>query len=71
MSSAVPNYETDNPCIGLCTGLYDDVCQGCGRTIQETANWFWMTPAERVIVWQRIEREGTCVRFKEPHRVPK
>nr|WP_231971196.1 DUF1289 domain-containing protein [Polynucleobacter necessarius] len=22
---------SDSPCIGVCTTLYDEICQGCGR----------------------------------------
>jgi len=38
----------ETPCVNVClldsdTGL----CVGCGRTLQEIANWSAMTPAER------------------------
>jgi predicted Fe-S protein YdhL (DUF1289 family) len=69
--AGAPNHETDSPCIGLCTTCFDDICRGCGRQIGEVSQWCFMTPAERVVVWQRIEKEGTCVRMTEPHRIPK
>ncbi len=31
--------DSDSPGIGVCTTLYDDVCQGCGRTLGEVSNW--------------------------------
>lgn len=55
--------EIDSPCIGICSTLFDDVCQGCGRTILEVANWVLMTDQEKKDVWERITKEGTAVRF--------
>lgn len=53
----------DSPCIGICSTLFDDVCQGCGRTILEVSNWVLMTDEEKKNVWARITAEGTAVRF--------
>ena len=53
----------DSPCIAVCTTLYDEVCKGCGRTFMEVANWAFLTPNERELVWQRIEKEATAWRF--------
>ena len=53
----------DSPCIAVCTTLYDEVCKGCGRTYMEVAQWNAMPDAEREVVWQRIEAEGTSWRF--------
>ncbi|SDV50509.1 DUF1289 domain-containing protein [Chitinasiproducens palmae] len=54
----------DSPCIGICSTLFDEVCQGCGRTALEVSNWVFMNEAERRAVWDRIEREGTAIRFR-------
>jgi predicted Fe-S protein YdhL (DUF1289 family) len=54
----------DSPCIGVCSTLFDEVCKGCGRTATEVANWVFMTDDEKRTVWERIEREGTAMRFK-------
>jgi predicted Fe-S protein YdhL (DUF1289 family) len=44
--------------------LYDEICKGCGRTLIEVSNWVFMTPEEKAAVWQRIQAEGTAVRFQ-------
>jgi len=53
----------DSPCIGICSTLFDPICQGCGRTDIEVANWVFLSDDEKLAVWQRIAREGTAVRF--------
>lgn len=58
----------DSPCIGVCTTLYTEICDGCGRQYLEVAQWNGMTPEQREAIWQRIEREGTAwyfTRYKE------
>lgn len=55
--------KADSPCIGICSTLFDDECQGCGRTIIEVSNWVFMTKEEKDIVWARITLEGRAVRF--------
>ena len=57
------NKDIDSPCIGICSTLFDDVCQGCGRTILEVSNWVLMSNEEKQDVWERIKKEGTAVRF--------
>ena len=54
----------DSPCIGVCSTLFDEICKGCGRTATEVSNWVFMSDAEKRVVWERIEREGTAMRFK-------
>ena len=53
----------DSPCIGVCSTLFDEVCKGCGRTAAEVSNWVFMTDTEKRAVWQRLEAEGTAMRF--------
>ena len=49
----------DSPCIAICDTLYQPThCSGCGRTIEEVANWVVFTEAEKEAVWQRILAEG-------------
>ena len=55
----------DSPCIAVCTTLYDEVCKGCGRTYIEVANWNSMLPADKEVIWQRIETENTAWRFHQ------
>ena len=47
----------DTPCVAVCsTGMGDDVCQGCHRTMLEVAHWVMLSDAEKELVWQRLER---------------
>ena len=56
--------ESDSPCIGVCTTLYDEICQGCGRTLHEVSNWVFFSDAEKASVWKRIREDGTATRFQ-------
>jgi predicted Fe-S protein YdhL (DUF1289 family) len=56
--------ESDSPCIGVCTTLYDEICQGCGRTLYEVSNWVFLSDEEKATVWKRIRTEGTAQRFQ-------
>jgi predicted Fe-S protein YdhL (DUF1289 family) len=62
-SLSVNDENSDSPCVGICSTLFDDVCQGCGRTAIEVCNWVFMTPEEKQSVWTRITAEGTAMRF--------
>ncbi len=62
-SLSVNDENSDSPCIGICSTLFDDVCQGCGRTAIEVCNWVFMAPEEKQAVWARITAEGTAMRF--------
>ena len=63
-SLAVGDDVSDSPCIGVCTTLYDDVCQGCGRTLGEVSNWVFLNQEEKDSVWKRIRADGTAMRFQ-------
>ncbi len=56
--------ESDSPCIGVCTTLYDEICQGCGRTLSEVSNWVFLSDEEKASVWKRIREDGTAMRFQ-------
>ena len=56
--------ESDSPCIGVCTTLYDEICQGCGRTLHEVSNCVFFSDAEKASVWKRIREDGTATRFQ-------
>lgn len=56
--------ESDSPCIGVCTTLYDEICQGCGRSLYEVSNWVFLSDQEKATVWKRIRTEGTAQRFQ-------
>lgn len=55
----------DSPCIGICSTLFDEICQGCGRTAAEVSNWVFFSDEEKQVVWERITREGTAKRFRQ------
>jgi predicted Fe-S protein YdhL (DUF1289 family) len=55
----------DSPCIGICSTLFDEVCQGCGRTAMEVSNWVFLSDEEKQAIWERITREGTARRFNQ------
>jgi len=63
-SLAVCDDASDSPCIGVCTTLYDDICQGCGRTLGEVSNWVFLSQEEKDSVWKRIRADGTAMRFQ-------
>ena len=61
---SVGDDTSDSPCIGVCTTLYDEICQGCGRTLNEVSNWVFLSQEEKDSVWKRIRAEGTATRFQ-------
>jgi predicted Fe-S protein YdhL (DUF1289 family) len=62
-SLSVNDENSDSPCIGICSTLFDEVCQGCGRTAAEVCNWVFMTSEEKQAIWARITSEGSSMRF--------
>jgi predicted Fe-S protein YdhL (DUF1289 family) len=48
----------DTPCVAVCSTTFDEVCRGCGRTVDEVANWVFMSDEEKERVWVRITAEG-------------
>lgn len=57
MQNSSPSHP-DTPCVAVCSTTFDDVCRGCGRTVDEVANWVFMTEEEKERVWIRITAEG-------------
>jgi len=55
----------DSPCVGICSTLFDEICQGCGRTASEVSNWVFFSDEEKQVIWERITREGTARRFQQ------
>lgn len=44
----------ESPCRQICRLGADRVCDGCGRTIQEIANWSRLGPADRGRIGVRV-----------------
>jgi uncharacterized protein len=62
-SLGIGDSDSDSPCIGICSTLFDEICKGCGRTALEVSNWVFMSPEEKQSVWVRIQTEGSAMRF--------
>lgn len=64
--------KPDSPCIGMCSTSYgDSICRGCGRSSDEVIGWIFYDDEKKKEVWDRVELEGTAVRFrpaKSTHR---
>jgi len=63
-SLSTGDEHSDSPCIGVCTTLYDEIGQGCGRTLNEVSNWVFFSQEEKDSVWKRIRADGTAMRFQ-------
>jgi hypothetical protein len=64
-TDSTQSERPDSPCIGICSTLFDEVCQGCGRTAAEVSHWVFFSDDEKQRVWERITREGTGKRFRQ------
>lgn len=54
----------DTPCIAICsTSQGDAFCKGCGRAADEVRDWVSYSPAQKRVVWLRLQAEGTAWRF--------
>lgn len=75
-SSRNPEYahlpewpEADTPCIGFCsTNLGDNICLGCGRTLDEVDGWLFKSDAEKQACWDRIRAAGVGYRWEAPKK---
>jgi len=47
----------ESPCISVCR-YENDVCVGCGRTVDDITNWYDMTDDEKQAVLNRIEKDS-------------
>ena len=45
--------EVVSPCIGICRLDAADVCEGCGRTLDEICGWLKADPASRQQIVER------------------
>lgn len=53
----------DSGCIGICSTLFDEVCQGCGRTREEVDHWVFMSEEEQQAAVDRAKAAGVALRF--------
>ena len=47
----------ESPCISVCR-YENEVCVGCGRTVDDITNWYDMTDDKKQAVLNRIEKES-------------
>jgi predicted Fe-S protein YdhL (DUF1289 family) len=46
----------ESPCISVCR-YEDEVCVGCGRTVDEIVGWYDMSDDEKQAVLNRLEKK--------------
>ena len=46
----------ESPCISVCR-YENEVCVGCGRTVDDITNWYDMTDNEKQAVLNRLEKK--------------
>ena len=47
------NSMSDSPCVGKCTtsmAPFDDICQGCGRNVEEIRDWQTYTDLDKKLI---------------------
>lgn len=55
MSVMRPNKPDSSPCIGRCShNVGDDICKGCGRTVDEVLHWNSYTSERKI----QVKQEG-------------
>jgi predicted Fe-S protein YdhL (DUF1289 family) len=47
----------ESPCVSICR-YENEVCVGCGRTVDEVVGWWDMTDDQKQAVLNRIEKES-------------
>ena len=45
--------QVESPCVNICT-VKNNVCIGCGRTLEEIARWTRMSEEERKSINERL-----------------
>ena len=51
-----PELEVPSPCRQVCRLDEQEVCTGCGRTLDEIARWTQMSDQQKFAVWERLGR---------------
>ena len=47
-------HQVKSPCNNICTLGKDSVCLGCGRTVEEIANWSQLTESQAKAIINRL-----------------
>jgi uncharacterized protein len=59
-----------SPCVKVCVLDPAGVCTGCGRTLDEIANWTQMSAAQRGVVVSRAAARRAGRKVVDPSLVP-
>ena len=69
-SLSTGDADSDSPCIGVCTTLYDEICQGCGRTLGEVSNWVFFSQEEKIQYGNVFaQKELRCASNDKPKKI--
>lgn len=49
--------QIESPCISVCR-YENEVCVGCGRTVEEVVEWYNFTDEQKQTVLNRLEKES-------------
>jgi predicted Fe-S protein YdhL (DUF1289 family) len=47
----------ESPCVSICR-YEDEVCVGCGRTVDEVVGWYDMNDDEKLAVLSRLDEKN-------------
>ena len=50
--------KVESPCISICR-YENEVCVGCGRTVEEVTEWYNFTDKQKQKIIDRLEKETT------------
>ncbi len=56
------DLQIESPCVGICELNQQDVCTGCGRSLDEIGDWLEATAAEKTVVAERARRRLASLR---------
>ena len=48
--------QIESPCISVCR-MENEVCVGCGRTLEEVVEWYNFTDEQKQAVLNRLEKK--------------
>ncbi len=54
--------EVKNPCIQVCRYDDDGVCVGCYRTMQEAANWIFLSTEQKTEILRKTEERKNSIK---------
>lgn len=58
----------ESPCVDVCELSADDLCIGCGRSLDEIGNWMTASSAEKAQVLERARQRLTQMAAKVSSR---